>query len=514
MTSRLLITGYPGWLTNRFLETLQDYPTVFSSIRCLVHPKHSCPELSKGPWECVAGDLSDPKALRDAVRGRDVILHTAAIIHVKKIDDFYKVNRDGTRNLLEAAVAEGVSKLVFISSNAAQGFCEGKGKELDESSSCCPESHYGKSKRQAEEIIEEYQKSGKIQTVILRPAMFYGPPVPQRHLDIYKRVQKGTFPVFGTGDYLRSITYIDHLVQAIHLAIQKTEANGKTFTIIDREIPTLNEMIRAMGEALGVSVKIVKYPKWLAQLAEKLDGILSAMGIYWMLPHIIGEAHKHIAYRIDQAEKILGYDPKINYREGYQRAIDWCFAKGFLERKTSKKKAVFFDRDGVLVKPLMREGKFCTPLSLEEFQIEPKIRELMKALHDRGFLIFVVTNQPDIARKRLEATVLEKMHEWLLDAMGGKDVVTNIYVCPHDDTDHCDCRKPKPGMLLRATSEWGIDLGKSFFVGDHARDVGAGKAAKCKTILIRRDYNQGVEADEVACDLEAAVRSILAADKR
>ena len=515
MGLRLLITGYPGWLSNRFLETLKDYPAVFSSIRCLVHPGHSHPALTKNPWECFVGDLTDPESLRGAARGCDVILHAAGIIHVKKIRDFYRINRDGTRNLLEAAVNEGVSKLIYISSNAAQGFCEGKGHELDESSPCRPVSHYGKSKRQGEEAVEEYQKSGKIQTVILRPAMFYGPPVPERHLDIYKRIQKGKFPVFGTGDYLRSVTYIDNLVQAIHLAIQKPEANGKIFSIIDREIPTLNQIILAMGEALGTSVQIVKYPRWFAQAAEILDQILETAGIYWMLPHIAGEAHKHIAYRITRAEKELGYDPRVSYKEGYKRAMEWCREKGLLEKKTGlrKKKAVFLDRDGVLVKEMTREGKCYTPLFVEEMEVEPKARAAVNALRENGFLIFVVTNQPDIARGKLKPENLRKMHERLLETLGGKKVVASICVCPHDNEDNCDCRKPKPGMLRRAASEWGVDLEKSFIIGDHARDMGAGKAAGCKTVLIRKSYSQETGADEVAEDLEDAVSRVLAADK-
>lgn len=505
------MTGYPGWLTCRFLETLQDYSTVFSSLRCLVHPDFYSPTFSQGKWECVSGDLLDPPSLDEAVKGCDVILHAAGVIHVRKPRDFYRVNRDGTRHLLEAAVKAGVSKFIYISSNAAQGFCEGRGHALDEMAPCHPVSHYGKSKRQGEEAVEAYQRSGKIQTVILRPAMFYGPPVPLRHLDIYKKVQKGTFPVFGTGDYLRSVTYIDHLIQAIHLTIQKPEAYGKTYTIVDREIPTLREMIFDMALALGVPVKIIRYPKWMAQAAEFLDHVLESLGIYWMLPHIVGEAHKHIAYKITRAEQELGYRPHTNYREGCQRAVDWCFEKGLLKKtKGLKKRAVFLDRDGVLVKEMTREGKCYTPLSLEEMDIMPGVRETAKTLQAHGFLVFIVTNQPDVARKKLNPGVLQKMNQKLRQAMGGKKNVHAIYVCPHDNSDECSCRKPKPGMLFQAAAEWGINLKQSFFIGDHARDMGAGKAAGCRTLLLRKPYNQDVPADEILESLQDVVRYIIA----
>lgn len=334
MGLKLLITGFPGWLSSRFLETLPSYGTDFSSIRCMVQPANfSHPSLKEIPWETAEADLSDEAALRNACRGRDVILHTAGLLHVKKIQDFYRVNRDGTQRLLEAAVSEGVSKFILISTNAAQGFCGGPGSELDESSPCRPLSHYGKSKRQAELVTQAFHEQGRIRTVILRPAMFYGPPVPERHLNIYRRIQRGKFPVFGTGDYLRSITYIDNLIQAVHLAIRQDAADGEVFSITDREIPTLNEILQAMADALGVELRTCRLPAWAAGLSAGLDQILERMGIYWMLPHIVGESCRHIAYRIQKAERLLGYDPKVSCREGYRRAIAWCFEKGLLERK-------------------------------------------------------------------------------------------------------------------------------------------------------------------------------------
>ncbi len=319
---RLLLTGYPGWLTERFVETYKDYQNTFSSIRCLVHPMS--PLVEDRQLETVTGDLRDSGSLKAAVENVDVILHAAGVLHVKRIKDYYTINRDGTENLIKAASEAGVKKFIYISTNAAQGFCEGRGHELDGSEACHPESHYGISKFQGEEIVRKYQVEGKIDTVIIRPAMFYGPPVPIRHLDIYKRIQSGRFPVFGSGNYLRSITFIDNLMQGIHLAIEKDAANGNTYYIADREVPTLNEIILTMGEALGVNVKIVKLPSFLANVAALMDKTISATGLYWMLPHIVGESCKNIACRITKAESDLGYDPKISYKEGYNKTIQWC----------------------------------------------------------------------------------------------------------------------------------------------------------------------------------------------
>ncbi|MDD5218639.1 MAG: NAD-dependent epimerase/dehydratase family protein [Candidatus Omnitrophica bacterium] len=324
------MTGYPGWLTNRFLETLEDYSMPFDSIRCLTERRCDPPVVKCVPAETVTGNLLDPAALDRATRNQDIVMHAAGVLHVKRIGDFYKINRDGTAKLLEASVRNGVRRFVYISTNAAQGFCQGRGHELDESGPCHPESHYGKSKRQAEEAVQFYGETGKIETVILRPAMFYGPPVPVRHLEIFRKIRKGFFYVFGTGDYLRSITYIDNLIQGIHLAIQKPEAVGQTYYIADREIPTLNDIVRSIAHAMGTEVKIIRLPEWMAYGARWLDETIAACNRYWMLPHIVGESCKNIACRITKAEKELGYNPTVSFREGYVKTIAWCREQGLL----------------------------------------------------------------------------------------------------------------------------------------------------------------------------------------
>jgi nucleoside-diphosphate-sugar epimerase len=320
---RLLLTGAPGWLADRFLGTLSQFPSDFSYIRCLVQPgKDLVGPLSK--WECFHADITQEHGLREVVRGMDVVLHLAGVLHVRRIADFYTINREGTRNLLKACRAEGVRRFIYVSTNAAQGFCPPGDAPLRESDACNPRSHYGRSKYEAEQIVREHQGEEGFQTVIVRPAMFFGPPVPLRHVGIIKRVQSGIFPVFGDGNYLRSITYIDNLVQALHLIIHADAADGKTYAITDDEIPTLNQIIQAIAEALEVDVRIIRLPRVLASAAHGVDDVISALGFYWMLPHIVGEACKEIAYDISKAKEELGYNPKIRYKEGYMRMIQWC----------------------------------------------------------------------------------------------------------------------------------------------------------------------------------------------
>lgn len=321
---RLLITGYPGWLTTRFLETALNYTREFDAIRVLSLDANVQRGFSFGEIEVSAGDLRDPNALDNACRDTDTVLHAAGVLHVKKISDFYSVNTRGTENLLEAAIKNRVRRFLYVSSNAAQGFSKGPQDKLTEKDACRPKSDYGKSKYQAEQIVQKAFAGGRIETVIIRPAMFYGPPVAERHLDIYRRIQKGRFPLFGNGNYARSITYIDNLIQAIHLALVKPQAAGQIYTITDKEIPTLLDILEVMADNLGVPLKVQRYPAFLTVWAEKLDALLASAGIYWMIPHIVGEACRHIAYSISKAEQELGYKPEVNYTEGYRRTMMWC----------------------------------------------------------------------------------------------------------------------------------------------------------------------------------------------
>jgi len=150
------------------------------------------------------------------------------------------------------------------------------------------------------------------------------------------------------------------------------------------------------------------------------------------------------------------------------------------------KRAVFLDRDGVLTRALVREGKPYAPAVLAEMTIDPEAPAAMARLKAAGFLLVVVTNQPDVARGTVRREEVEAMHSSLRAALP----LDACFVCYHDDPDACDCRKPLPGLLLQAAAELSIELPHSFLVGDRWRDVDAGAAAGCRTILIDRGYRE------------------------
>lgn len=173
------------------------------------------------------------------------------------------------------------------------------------------------------------------------------------------------------------------------------------------------------------------------------------------------------------------------------------------------RRAVFLDRDGVLVRPVVREGKPYAPLRPEDLELLPDAVESVARLKAAGFLLVVVTNQPDVARGDADRAVIEAMHASLMGLLP----LDAIRACWHDDTDNCHCRKPKPGLLLDAATDFGIDLASSFMVGDRWRDVGAGQAAGTRTVFI--DYGwaeRRPEApDHVVGSLAEAVAAIIGA---
>ncbi len=151
-----------------------------------------------------------------------------------------------------------------------------------------------------------------------------------------------------------------------------------------------------------------------------------------------------------------------------------------------RRRAVFLDRDGVINRAVVRDGKPYPPDSLEELEILPGVAQALARLRTAGFLNVVVTNQPDVATGKQRREVVQAMNELLSSRLA----LDAVKVCYHVDADDCGCRKPRPGMLLEAARELGVDLGASYMVGDRWRDVGAGQAAGCLSFFIDAGYSE------------------------
>jgi len=172
-------------------------------------------------------------------------------------------------------------------------------------------------------------------------------------------------------------------------------------------------------------------------------------------------------------------------------------------KKKGACRAAFLDRDGVLIRAIVRAGKPYPPASLAEMEILPGVVEACTTLHEAGFLLIVISNQPDVARGTQRREVVEEINQALCSRLPLDD----IRVCYHDDADHCSCRKPEPGLLLQAARDWDVDLSVSFMVGDRWKDVLAGRRAGCMTVFLDHGYAEKEPdgADHRASSLAEAV---------
>ena len=150
------------------------------------------------------------------------------------------------------------------------------------------------------------------------------------------------------------------------------------------------------------------------------------------------------------------------------------------------RRSVFLDRDGVINRAIVRDGKPYPPTNLVELEILPGVHEALEKLHAANYLLIVVTNQPDVARGTAKREDVEQINAFLSAQLP----IDQFKTCYHDSDDGCDCRKPLPGSLLEAAKECNIDLSKSFMVGDRWRDIEAGSSAGCKTFFVNYRYSE------------------------
>jgi D-glycero-D-manno-heptose 1,7-bisphosphate phosphatase len=172
-----------------------------------------------------------------------------------------------------------------------------------------------------------------------------------------------------------------------------------------------------------------------------------------------------------------------------------------------KRRAVFLDRDGVINRCDVRQGKPYAPRAAKDFRLLPGVPAAVRALKSAGLLVVVVTNQPDIGNGLVSESIVEAMHDKLRSALP----VDDLRVCPHSQSAGCDCRKPKPGMLIDAARDLNIDLKRSFIVGDRSGDIVAGEAVGCYTLFIDRRYTEPrpKQPDQRVRSLPSAVKTIL-----
>ena len=167
-------------------------------------------------------------------------------------------------------------------------------------------------------------------------------------------------------------------------------------------------------------------------------------------------------------------------------------------------KAIFLDRDGVINRTVVKGGRPYPPSSLAKLEIFPGVKAALKSLHKAGYLLIIVTNQPDVARGTTPKAIVDEIHKHML----AEFPIEKILCCFHDNKDNCECRKPKPGLIFVAAENYNLVLSECYMIGDRWRDIDAGLLAGCKTIFI--DYGYAEKQPE---QFHYKVRSLYEASK-
>ena len=344
-TNQILITGARGWLGKRLtrviaersleLDLMQHLPRDLR-LRCLALPSEDPGELRAMGAEVMQGDLRSPADCAkfcESAKGA-VLLHTAGIIHPNRTKEFYEVNVGGAKNLLNAAMAARVRRVVMVSSNSPIGLNPHTGHLFDEASPYRPYMNYGRSKMQMELAIGEAEKKGEIETVIVRPPWFYGVDQPARQTLFFSMIRAGKAPIVGSGDNLRSMAYVDNLCEGLLLAAFVERARGEIYWIADRRPYSMNEIVDTVERLLEqefhftVAHKRMRLPGVASEVAMLVDGALQSLGLYNQKIHVLSEMNKNIACSVAKAEAELGYRPKVALEEGMRRSITHCLDRG------------------------------------------------------------------------------------------------------------------------------------------------------------------------------------------
>lgn len=337
-----IITGATGWLGKGLVRAIVNNAGSFNAqkiesfdkVRVLVRHGEDITELKSisEDIEIIRGDVRRYVDCERLINGLDggVLFHTAGVIHPRLIREFYDINLNGTLNLLDAAKINGLRRAVVVSSNSPIGCNPVSGHLFDEKSPFNPYMHYGRSKMLMEEGVIRVQAEGLLDTVRIRTPWFYGPYQPMRQTLFFRMIRDGKVPIVGHGGNLRSMTYIDNLVQGLLLAASVPDAIGKVYWIADERPYSFNEIVDTIESVLeqdfGIKCahKRVNLPNIISDVAWGGDKLLQTFGLYNQKLHVLSEMNKNIACSVNLARLELGYRPTVALRAGIQKSIDWA----------------------------------------------------------------------------------------------------------------------------------------------------------------------------------------------
>ncbi|MGA0332935.1 MAG: NAD-dependent epimerase/dehydratase family protein [Kiritimatiellia bacterium] len=326
---KILVTGGTGFTGKALVKRLLDDGHQVVALDYKEGLKTQ--ELREWGAEVLIGSVTDRAIVDQAMQGAEVVQHLAAAFREMNVPESHydEVNIQGTRNVLEAAEREQVKKFIYCSTCGVHGNIDHP--PGDENAPIQPADYYQRTKYEAEPVVLEFVQKG-MKATILRPAAIYGPGDPERFQMIFKRVNKGKFPMFGNGKTTYHPLYIDNLVDALVLAMDPEKGNGEAYLIADEEYVEIEDLVKRAARALGVEVKIPHYPVLPVVIAGHLcEKICKPFGIVPpIFPRRVDWYRQNRAFKIDKAKRDLGYVPGVDLDEGLRRTAAWYKAENLI----------------------------------------------------------------------------------------------------------------------------------------------------------------------------------------
>jgi len=260
---RVLVTGGTGFI-GRYLVT--QLASMGNEVRVLARNTSTVNIFNNDKKVSIAwGDLRDGDSLRKAANGVDIVYHLAGKLHVQTDScdpELHSVNVDGTKNLLDASVLEGVPQFIFFSSTAVIG--NDSNTILDKTTPCIPSTEYGKSKLMAENLIQEYHEKYNLITTILRPVVVYGKGEHGNVIKLIKHIKKFPIPLIERGSTIKSLIYVRNVIEASLCVTNNPKANGQVYVITDGKNFSIKEVAEIIASKLNVSLSGIYIPHSVA----------------------------------------------------------------------------------------------------------------------------------------------------------------------------------------------------------------------------------------------------------
>jgi nucleoside-diphosphate-sugar epimerase len=327
---KVLVTGGTGFTGKALVKKLLDEGHKVVALDNKEGVKTD--ELRAWGTEVIIGTVTDREVVARCMNGVNIVHHLAAAFRELDVPNSYyeEVNVGGTRIVLEEALKHKVKKFIYCSTCGVHGNIDHP--PADENAPIQPADYYQRTKYEAEPLVSEYSKKG-MQTVVLRPAAIYGPGDPERFYMIFKKVQKGIFPMFGGGKTLYHPLFIDNFIDVFMLTMKDGVGVGQTYLVADEEYVEIEELVKKVAKSLNVNVKIPHFPVMPLVVAGHIcEKICTPFGIKPpIFPRRVDWFRQNRAFSIAKAKKELGYKPMVGLEEGLKRTADWYFQEGYLK---------------------------------------------------------------------------------------------------------------------------------------------------------------------------------------